>query len=709
MAPPLNGNWFPNYPRTLSYHHWSSPLPSLPQPRPSSFDGLYPYFSNNMSGTGGGGPGAPGGNIINNSNENDGSRGVGGTSAAGGSDPAFTSGQSQPLAVPGQLPLVSLFNDSQPPPHHLEPHPGTVPPRTQPQQNPQHNGQQAGTASTPASQPGGQPALPNFMQVLGRPAEAHQQQTRQNHPTWSSNNNAGSSGDYTDSNSFLDRSQPPSRTSFATGAANPPSNTGADPPRRLPNMPSRDSHTAADDSSEYDSGEDDDYDGPERERLEMLQQHLNGAVPAIPGGPPAMAAESRIRTHQVMRGQMSTRLVASQQAINDLQSVDINSLPESDRSCTICFWDFGVQSPEGVNEAPLRLPWCNHVFGDHCIKRWFKDSNTCPYCRRSVPSDRLVTMPAGMSRRSPSAIAGFDIRIPGNPPGHPHGPFRNRNDAPRSLAPATGGQPPPTRARRDPSLSPPDHLLTPEQRRRARTRQASLRGSGPAAGGGTAAPGRSVSHSTDLMGDAARQYHNYNPYNPGMPGHQPILARNPAPPPHFQHQRISSHSGVLQYTDPSFSRNSPMMPTGYGMPPAPPSFTPYQQPSGTFMQTGPPFGQPPQQHGSRDLPGNSSNNNAGGAGATPGQAPQSFSSRQPDLRAPYGMAWQQPVADHAATAAENVAAQQRIGDQDIRHPRSTTVHRDDYLYFEVDANGRAQISAPLEKNDTEEQTQPQNP
>ncbi|KAB5530321.1 hypothetical protein GE09DRAFT_388162 [Coniochaeta sp. 2T2.1] len=517
------------------------------------------------------------------------------------------------------------------------------------------------------------------MQALGRPPEAHQQQTRQPHSTWSSNNNAGSSGDYTDSNSFLDRSQPPSRTSFATGAANPPSNTGADAPRRLPNLPPRDSHTAADDSSEYDSGEDDDYDGQERERLEMLQQHLLGAVPTIPGGPPAMAAESRIRTHQVMRGQMSTRLVASQQAIHDLQSVDINSLPESDRSCTICFWDFGVQSPEGVNEAPIRLPWCNHVFGDHCIKRWFKDSNTCPYCRRSVPTDRLVTMPAGMSRRSPSAIAGFDIRIPGNPSGHPHGLFRNRNDAPRSLAPATGGQPPSTRARRDPSLSPPDHLLTPEQRRRARTRQASLRGSGPAAGGGTAAPGRSVSHSTDLMGDAARLYHNYNPYNPGMPGHQPSPARNPVsipcphpdrwsfdtrnsqrrsltdarqvPPPHFQHQRLSSHSGVLQYTDPLFSRSSPMVHTGYGMPPAPPSFTPYRQPSGNFMQTGPPFGQPPQQHVSRDLPGNSNDNNAGGADATPGQAPHSFSSRQPDLRAPYGMAWQQPFADHAATAA----------------------------------------------------------
>jgi hypothetical protein len=51
----------------------------------------------------------------------------------------------------------------------------------------------------------------------------------------------------------------------------------------------------------------------------------------------------------------------------------------------ICYNDYGVVNPEGISETPLRLPKCKHIFGDHCIKRWLKDSNTCPYCREPLP------------------------------------------------------------------------------------------------------------------------------------------------------------------------------------------------------------------------------------------------------------------------------------------------------------------------------------
>ena len=53
----------------------------------------------------------------------------------------------------------------------------------------------------------------------------------------------------------------------------------------------------------------------------------------------------------------------------------------------ICYNEFGVENPEGINEAPLRLPNCKHVFGDHCIKKWFEESDSCPYCRDKVPSE----------------------------------------------------------------------------------------------------------------------------------------------------------------------------------------------------------------------------------------------------------------------------------------------------------------------------------
>ncbi|KAJ3553800.1 hypothetical protein NPX13_g10791 [Xylaria arbuscula] len=79
--------------------------------------------------------------------------------------------------------------------------------------------------------------------------------------------------------------------------------------------------------------------------------------------------------------------VASRRALASLQSVNIADLPESERTCVICYNDFGVANPEGVNEAPLRLPKCKHVFGDHCIKKWFQESDSCPYCRDKVHSE----------------------------------------------------------------------------------------------------------------------------------------------------------------------------------------------------------------------------------------------------------------------------------------------------------------------------------
>lgn len=52
-----------------------------------------------------------------------------------------------------------------------------------------------------------------------------------------------------------------------------------------------------------------------------------------------------------------------------------------------------MASPEGVSEHPLRLPKCKHVFGNHCILKWFEDADSCPYCR-----DKLHSEPAPPSR-----------------------------------------------------------------------------------------------------------------------------------------------------------------------------------------------------------------------------------------------------------------------------------------------------------------------
>jgi hypothetical protein len=59
-------------------------------------------------------------------------------------------------------------------------------------------------------------------------------------------------------------------------------------------------------------------------------------------------------------------------------------------ACIICYNEFGVSNPEGLTENPIRLPKCKHVFGDKCIKKWFEDSDSCPYCRDKLPSELSV-------------------------------------------------------------------------------------------------------------------------------------------------------------------------------------------------------------------------------------------------------------------------------------------------------------------------------
>ncbi|KAK3311161.1 uncharacterized protein B0T15DRAFT_507752 [Chaetomium strumarium] len=101
----------------------------------------------------------------------------------------------------------------------------------------------------------------------------------------------------------------------------------------------------------------------------------------------AIMAGDHIRAAQIMRGQVPSKRVASKQALAQLQSVDLASLSDGERTCVICYNDFGQPSPEGIIEAPLRLPKCQHVFGDHCIKKWFEESDSCPYCRDKLPSE----------------------------------------------------------------------------------------------------------------------------------------------------------------------------------------------------------------------------------------------------------------------------------------------------------------------------------
>lgn len=48
-------------------------------------------------------------------------------------------------------------------------------------------------------------------------------------------------------------------------------------------------------------------------------------------------------------------------------------------TCTICYEDFEVST-----SRPIKLPACNHIYHEGCIKDWFKLRSTCPYCRNEM-------------------------------------------------------------------------------------------------------------------------------------------------------------------------------------------------------------------------------------------------------------------------------------------------------------------------------------
>lgn len=165
----------------------------------------------------------------------------------------------------------------------------------------------------------------------------------------------------------------------------------------------------------------------------------------------ASGQESGLRAAQIMRGAPTGRRVASRQAIASLESVKIEDIQEGERNCIICYNDFGTETPEGINEAPLRLPKCRHIFGDHCIKKWLAESNSCPYCRDKLPSEQQHVLRhetlVQLSRRELSRQV--ETHATGWPPVDRRSPPNDNGEFRRRMRPRYGSSrgSPPSRAR----------------------------------------------------------------------------------------------------------------------------------------------------------------------------------------------------------------------------------------------------------------------
>ncbi|TAQ87285.1 hypothetical protein B7494_g4373 [Chlorociboria aeruginascens] len=152
---------------------------------------------------------------------------------------------------------------------------------------------------------------------------------------------------------------------------------GAEDARRHRHLSGPSSSRLIDDAYLDDDG--DDSSDLSREDIEIYHRHSDAVFgsgilhdPTMPGFRGSRAASKKI---------------PSKEAMASLETVNPKDLPESDKICIICYNELGVENPEGVVEAPLRLPKCKHIFGEKCIKKWFEDCDSCPYCRDKLPSD----------------------------------------------------------------------------------------------------------------------------------------------------------------------------------------------------------------------------------------------------------------------------------------------------------------------------------
>ncbi|CAG8974419.1 hypothetical protein HYALB_00004115 [Hymenoscyphus albidus] len=94
------------------------------------------------------------------------------------------------------------------------------------------------------------------------------------------------------------------------------------------------------------------------------------------------------RAMAALRGAAAVaKRIPSKAAIASLETLKAEDLKPADKTCIICYNEFGIANPEGLTEVPLRLPKCKHIFGDLCIKKWFEDSDSCPYCRDKLPAE----------------------------------------------------------------------------------------------------------------------------------------------------------------------------------------------------------------------------------------------------------------------------------------------------------------------------------
>lgn len=64
-----------------------------------------------------------------------------------------------------------------------------------------------------------------------------------------------------------------------------------------------------------------------------------------------------------------------------LHGASLSMTRMNDHDCIIC------QEVYNEGDVAVRIPACGHVFHEACVMMWLRRSNTCPFCRRELPTE----------------------------------------------------------------------------------------------------------------------------------------------------------------------------------------------------------------------------------------------------------------------------------------------------------------------------------
>jgi Ring finger domain len=127
-------------------------------------------------------------------------------------------------------------------------------------------------------------------------------------------------------------------------------------------------------------------------------QNEAAAVGAPGSSPPSPSSLLLIPTVMI-------KMADAQKLLQQMSSSTTNtSSSSSSSSCCnhsnyiSCHLEITKAAPECVvctdvlaeSQTIVRLPACGHVFHESCALQWLTSHNTCPYCRRELPTDDAV-------------------------------------------------------------------------------------------------------------------------------------------------------------------------------------------------------------------------------------------------------------------------------------------------------------------------------